>query len=265
LALRGKKSADPAAEWLIDPADGPSKAARSRPAEVAPDEPSEGQAGRESIGAETAQWIVPSTGANGLAADKTRPRKRKGARTTSAKRGVTKKHVQRVEKELEKQREENAYLAEQIRELEDAAEEYEEREDELRDRIRELEADLADATKKTRAAKPATATRRGTTPSKTTTESRARAKSSGRAKPASSRAAKSSQAKQASSKNGELDLNGATFEELRNLGLSVTQSARMIAYRDVRGGFQSLDELDDIPGLSAETRRDLKGRLQLGS
>jgi DNA uptake protein ComE-like DNA-binding protein len=253
LALRGKKSADPAAEWLIDPADGPSKAARSRPAEVAPDEPSEGQAGRESIGAETAQWIVPSTGANGLAADKTRPRKRKGARTTSAKRGVTKKHVQRVEKELEKQREENAYLAEQIRELEDAAEEYEDREDELRDRIRELEAELADAKKKvSRTTKPATATKRRTTASRTTTESRSRAKSGGRAKPAGT-------------KNGELDVNGATFEELRNLGLSVTQSARMIAYRDVRGGFQSLDELDDIPGLSAETRRDLKGRLQLGS
>jgi hypothetical protein len=38
------------------------------------------------------------------------------------------------------------------------------------------------------------------------------------------------------STNGRLDLNAATFEDLRSLGLSVTQSARVIAYRDTRGG-----------------------------
>jgi DNA uptake protein ComE-like DNA-binding protein len=64
-------------------------------------------------------------------------------------------------------------------------------------------------------------------------------------------------------RNDKLDLNSATFEELRGLGLSVTQSARVIAYRDVRGGYQSLDELDEIPGLSKETRAELRDQLQL--
>jgi DNA uptake protein ComE-like DNA-binding protein len=35
----------------------------------------------------------------------------------------------------------------------------------------------------------------------------------------------------------------------------------VIAYRDTRGGFDSLDELDDIPGLPKETRGTLKGLL----
>ena len=39
-------------------------------------------------------------------------------------------------------------------------------------------------------------------------------------------------------------VNGATFEQLRGLGLSVTQSARMIAYRDVRGGYPALRGLE---------------------
>ena len=66
-------------------------------------------------------------------------------------------------------------------------------------------------------------------------------------------------------RNGKLDLNEASFEELRELGLSVTQSARLIAYRDVRGGYESLDEIDDVPGLSEKTRDELKDRLKLGA
>jgi DNA uptake protein ComE-like DNA-binding protein len=45
----------------------------------------------------------------------------------------------------------------------------------------------------------------------------------------------------------------------------VTQSARLIAYRDVRGGYESLDEIDDVPGLSEKTRGELKDRLKLGA
>lgn len=65
--------------------------------------------------------------------------------------------------------------------------------------------------------------------------------------------------------NGRLDLNAATFEELRSLGLSVNQSARVIAYRDTRGGYGSLDELDGVPGLPKATRAELRSRLKLGS
>jgi DNA uptake protein ComE-like DNA-binding protein len=66
-----------------------------------------------------------------------------------------------------------------------------------------------------------------------------------------------------SSRNGQLYLNDASFEQLRELGLSVTQTARVIAYRDTRGGFDSLDELDEIPGLPKETRVALASRLRL--
>jgi DNA uptake protein ComE-like DNA-binding protein len=72
---------------------------------------------------------------------------------------------------------------------------------------------------------------------------------------------KSTTTRRSSRKKGLPDLNEASFEELRNLGLSVTQSARVIAYRDVRGGYQSLDELDEIPGLPKETRVDLRKKL----
>jgi Helix-hairpin-helix motif len=62
---------------------------------------------------------------------------------------------------------------------------------------------------------------------------------------------------------GRLDLNDATFEQLRDLGLSVTLSARTISYRDSRGGFDSMDELDEIPGLSAELKRVLRDQLKV--
>lgn len=64
-------------------------------------------------------------------------------------------------------------------------------------------------------------------------------------------------------KGGQLDLNAATFEELRGLGLSVTLSARLIAYRDVRDGYESLDELNGIPGLSKETLGEIREQLKL--
>lgn len=51
---------------------------------------------------------------------------------------------------------------------------------------------------------------------------------------------------------GTLALNSATFEQLRGVGFSVTQAARIIAYRDTRGGFSSMDQLHDVRGLSQE-------------
>ena len=62
-------------------------------------------------------------------------------------------------------------------------------------------------------------------------------------------------------KKGRLDVNSATFEQFRDLGLPVTQCARIISYRDVRHGFGSLDELDGIPGLPRETQTTLKSQL----
>jgi hypothetical protein len=45
-----------------------------------------------------------------------------------------------------------------------------------------------------------------------------------------------------------LSLSLAEFEELRGLGMSVTQAKRVIRYRDERNGFRTLDELDQVPG-----------------
>ena len=42
-------------------------------------------------------------------------------------------------------------------------------------------------------------------------------------------------------------LNGATFEELRELGFSVTQATRVITYRERQDGFESIDDLDRGP------------------
>jgi DNA uptake protein ComE-like DNA-binding protein len=65
------------------------------------------------------------------------------------------------------------------------------------------------------------------------------------------------------SKGGGPDVNEVSFEQLRELGLSVTQSARVIAYRETRGGFDSLDELDEIPGLPKDARATLKDLLSI--
>ena len=57
-----------------------------------------------------------------------------------------------------------------------------------------------------------------------------------------------------------IDLNGASFEDLRDLGLSVTQAVRVLALREERGRFSSVDELDQVPGMPPELREALKSR-----
>jgi DNA uptake protein ComE-like DNA-binding protein len=59
------------------------------------------------------------------------------------------------------------------------------------------------------------------------------------------------------------DINAIGYEELRELGLSVTESARLLAVRDVRGGFRSLDELDDVRDFPTERLTELKSRLRV--
>ena len=60
-----------------------------------------------------------------------------------------------------------------------------------------------------------------------------------------------------------LDINAATYEDLRALGLSVTQTGRVLAYREQVGAFTSLDELERIPGLPRALRQELRGRLRV--
>jgi DNA uptake protein ComE-like DNA-binding protein len=67
-----------------------------------------------------------------------------------------------------------------------------------------------------------------------------------------------------SSRSGRLDVNRVTFEQLRELGLSVTQSARVIAYRDIRRGFSKVDDLEGVPGLSKGDLAKLRAELRAG-
>jgi DNA uptake protein ComE-like DNA-binding protein len=62
-----------------------------------------------------------------------------------------------------------------------------------------------------------------------------------------------------------LNVNEASFDELRRLGMSVTQATRVIAYRQRQRGFDSLDDLDTIPGFPEPFLAELKRRLTAAS
>ncbi len=68
-------------------------------------------------------------------------------------------------------------------------------------------------------------------------------------------------AEQAEPEGPKLDVNEATFDQLRQLGLSVTQATRVIAYRERQEGFDSVDDLDTVPGFPMAFLADLKQRL----
>ena len=57
-----------------------------------------------------------------------------------------------------------------------------------------------------------------------------------------------------------IDLNSVTFEQLRTENLSVTQATRLLAHRERLGGFQSVDDLDQVAGFPQDLLEDLKRR-----
>jgi len=59
---------------------------------------------------------------------------------------------------------------------------------------------------------------------------------------------------------GQINLNMVTFEQLREQSLSVTQATRLLAHRERLGGFQSVDDLDQVAGFPPELLDDLKTR-----
>lgn len=61
-----------------------------------------------------------------------------------------------------------------------------------------------------------------------------------------------------------IDLNSASFEELRGLGFSVTQATRVITYRERENGFKSVAELHAIPGMPSEFLRTVESKLRIG-
>lgn len=58
-----------------------------------------------------------------------------------------------------------------------------------------------------------------------------------------------------------LNLQSASFEDLRRLGMSATQALRVLNHREKLGGFDSLDDLDQVPGFPKAFRDKLKERL----
>ncbi len=62
-----------------------------------------------------------------------------------------------------------------------------------------------------------------------------------------------------------VDLASARADDLIALGLSRTQALRVIARRDQRGGLESLDELDEVPGIPADLVAEVKARLVLAA
>ena len=58
-----------------------------------------------------------------------------------------------------------------------------------------------------------------------------------------------------------LDINKASFQQLRDVGLSVTQATRVIAYRERQEGFASIDDLESVPGFSKRFLAGVRDRL----
>lgn len=62
-----------------------------------------------------------------------------------------------------------------------------------------------------------------------------------------------------------LDLNRATAEELEALpGIGAVKAAAILAVREERGGFQSLDELESVRGIGPKLAQQLRPMLRVG-
>ena len=61
--------------------------------------------------------------------------------------------------------------------------------------------------------------------------------------------------------NGTISRSSAEFDDLRGLGMSVTQAKRVLRYREQRGGFTDLDELERVPGFPREFLAEISDRV----
>jgi hypothetical protein len=60
----------------------------------------------------------------------------------------------------------------------------------------------------------------------------------------------------------KVSLNSATLEDLRAVGMSVTQAKRVLDHRE-RSGFSSVDDLDSLPGFPRNLVSEIKPRLSV--
>jgi len=140
----------------------------------------------------------------------------------------------------------------------------------LKQRISELEEAADGHSEPEPTAPPASPRKRA---ARTAAANGARAKTARAAKGTGSAKTSSSARKAKPAANGsagtrkrrtKLDLNKATFDELRGLGLSVTQTSRVIAHREA-DGFASVDDLEEIPGLARATVTKLRSQVRVAA
>lgn len=62
-----------------------------------------------------------------------------------------------------------------------------------------------------------------------------------------------------------IDINTATFDELRDAKISKTQAKNIIDYRNLTGGFENIYELRRIKGIGPATYKKLKSKLVVRS
>ena len=60
--------------------------------------------------------------------------------------------------------------------------------------------------------------------------------------------------------SGDLDLNSASFEDVRALGLTIGEAARFISQRDRRRGLRFIEEVETFYGIPAEVKRKIISR-----
>lgn len=66
-----------------------------------------------------------------------------------------------------------------------------------------------------------------------------------------------------STASGAISLSQATPEQLDELdGVGPATAEKIVAYRDQHGGFRSIDELDQVPGIGPKKLEGLRGQLQ---
>lgn len=70
--------------------------------------------------------------------------------------------------------------------------------------------------------------------------------------------------KQAEPDDGLVDLNRATESELCTLpGIGQTRAQAIIAYREASGGFQSIDEIQNVSGIKSGTYEKIKNKIKV--
>ena len=64
--------------------------------------------------------------------------------------------------------------------------------------------------------------------------------------------------------SGPIDLNSAGTDELDTIEGLEGHGPEIVRYRDERGGFTDLRQLEEVPGLTGKVTDAIRGRLSIG-